>query len=111
LGHIIRKKGELRTTITEGMLWRPLIVAACVCLAYRLASPVHGAHVLYLLGLVDPRQLFEKIERFRSHGLDIAVACDLAAEQEGADAEQVATAHFAWRIECAGLDSRREVSQ
>lgn len=62
-----------------------------------------------MLGLVDPRPLFAKIERFRRHGLDVVVACDLAAEQEGADAEQVAAAHFAWKLESAGLDSRREV--
>lgn len=103
-----RMEGILRSTTQESVLWWPLIAAACVCLAYRICGASHAAYAWVMLGLVDPQLLFAKIERFRRHGLDVVVACDLAAEQEGANAEQIAAAHFAWKLQDAGIDSRRE---
>lgn len=98
----------MRTAIKEGVLWWPLVCAATACLMYRLQGSAHAAHYWAMLGLAAPELLFAKIERFRSHGLDVAVACELAAEQLGEDTEEVAVQHFAWKLENTGHGSKRE---
>lgn len=53
--------------------------------------------------LYDPeKSVFAKIERFRSKGLDILTAIDLAADQFGVDPTSLAQAHFAWLLDGYG---------
>jgi hypothetical protein len=46
--------------------------------------------------------LVAKIERFRSRGLDIHCAVDLAADQHRVDPNELAIEHFAWLFERYG---------